>query len=109
MSRVAEVSQDTFDAEVVKSQIPVLVDFWAPWCGPCLALAPTVEAVAAALDGRVKVVKCDIDQARALAQQYGVLSIPVLMLFKGGKVVEQMLGGNQRKEAILARVEKHLG
>lgn len=108
MSNVLAVDEKSFETEVLGSETPVLVDFWATWCGPCLALSPTVDAVAKELEGQVKVVKIDIDQARALANKYQVMSIPLLALFKDGKIVEQMLGGNQRKEGIIAKVQRHL-
>jgi thioredoxin 1 len=108
MADLLAVDEKSFETEVLGSETPVLVDFWATWCGPCLALGPTVDAVAKELEGRVKVVKIDIDQNRALANKYQVMSIPLLALFKGGKVVEQMLGGNQRKEGIVAKIERHL-
>ncbi|MCC2668433.1 MAG: thioredoxin [Armatimonadetes bacterium] len=108
MAAVLDVNEQNWDAEVVNSEIPVLVDFWAPWCGPCRALAPTVDAVSQQLAGRVKVVKLNTDEAGPVAGRYGVMSIPVLMLFKGGKVVEQLLGGNQRAPQIVEKLESHL-
>ena len=108
MADLLDVKDTTWEQEVLNSETPVLVDFWAPWCGPCKALGPTVEAVAQELTGRVKVVKCDIDQARPIAMKYGVMSIPALLLFKKGKVVEHLLGGNQRREGIISKVEQHL-
>jgi thioredoxin 1 len=86
-----EVTDSTFDQEVLQSTQPVVVDFWAPWCGPCKALAPTFESVAVELDGKVKFVKVNIDDTD-IAQQYGVRSIPTLIMFKDGKVVSTKTG-----------------
>ena len=108
MSAVLEVNDKNWETEVLQATEPVLVDFWAPWCGPCKALAPTVDAVAAEMAGKVKVVKLNTDDSGPLAGRYGVMSIPVLMLFKGGQVVDQMIGGNQPKAKIVERVTKHL-
>lgn len=108
MSAVAEVNVQNWDAEVLNSEIPVLVDFWAPWCGPCRALTPTVEALATELAGKVKVVKLNTDDSGPVATRYGVMSIPVLMLFKGGKVVDQLVGAGHSKQKLLDRYQAHL-
>jgi thioredoxin 1 len=108
MANVLDVNDKNWESEVLNSEVPVLVDCWAPWCGPCRALAPTVDAVAAEMDGKVKVVKLNTDEAGPLAGRYGVMSIPVLMLFKGGQIKEQMLGGNQPKSRIIEKIEAHL-
>lgn len=89
---VPEINDATFDAEVLKSEQPVLVDFWAPWCGPCRQIAPVVEQLAGENSGSVKVVKLNVDDAPHSAQSYGVSSIPTLMVFKGGEVVERFVG-----------------
>ena len=89
---VFEVSDATFDQEVLKSEQPVLVDFWAAWCGPCRALAPTVDAIAAEYEGKLKVMKMDVDKNPATPGRYGVRGIPALILFKGGQVAEQIVG-----------------
>lgn len=81
-----------FDEEVLKSEKPVLVDFWAPWCGPCKAIGPVVEELAAVYRDRVKVAKINIDENPKTATVYGVMSIPTLMLFKGGSVMEKLVG-----------------
>ena len=87
------ILQDTtFDQEVLKSDIPVLVDFWAVWCGPCKAIAPTVEELAKQYKGKVKVAKMDVDEHQQVPQQYGIRSIPTLLLFKGGRVVDTIVG-----------------
>jgi thioredoxin 1 len=107
MANVLEVNENNWDQEVLSSEVPVLVDFWAPWCGPCRALSPTVDAVAQELSGKLKVVKLNTDEAGPVASKYGVMSIPVLMLFKGGKIVEQMVGARPKPQ-ILAKLEPHL-
>jgi thioredoxin 1 len=86
------VMDSSFKSEVIESQVPVLVDFWATWCGPCRAIAPALEALATQYKGQVKVAKVDVDENNALAEQYGIQSIPTLLMFKGGKVVEQVVG-----------------
>ncbi|MDO9578245.1 MAG: thioredoxin [Candidatus Cloacimonadales bacterium] len=87
-----EVNQDTFENEVLKSEIPVLVDFWAPWCGPCKALSPTVENIAREYEGKLKVCKLNIDSSPNIANRYSIMSIPTLLLFKNGKVETQIIG-----------------
>ena len=89
---VLEVSDATFDQEVLQSEQPVLVDFWAGWCGPCKAIAPSVEAVAAAYAGRLKVTKVNVDQNGAAPSRFGIRGIPALLFFKGGKVADQIVG-----------------
>ena len=89
---VLEVSDATFDQEVLRSEQPVLVDFWAGWCGPCKAIAPSVEAVAAAYAGRLKVTKVNVDQNGAAPSRFGIRGIPALLFFKGGKVADQIVG-----------------
>ena len=89
---VAELTDDYFTAEVLQASEPVLVDFWAPWCGPCRQLAPVVEELAAENDGAVKVTKLNVDEASQTAQEYGISSIPTLLLFKGGEVQQRIVG-----------------
>jgi thioredoxin 1 len=92
MADLTELTQDDFQTEVLESNIPVLVDFWAPWCGPCRRVAPLVEEMARQYAGRVKVVKIDVDQSQELAGGYGVNSVPTLMIFKNGQVVDRLVG-----------------
>ena len=107
MSNAQAVNDTTFDAEVLKSGTPVLVDFWAPWCGPCRAVAPTVDAIAGEFAGKLKVVKLNTDESGEVAMKYGVTSIPTLMVFKGGEVVERVLG-NRPKADLAAMVSRHI-
>lgn len=105
---IFEVTDTNFDQDVLKSDQPVLIDFWAAWCGPCKALAPVVDQVAEAYKGRIKVVKMDIDSNPAIPQRYGVRGIPTLLLFKNGQVQEQIVG-NVPREKIEKAIDKHLG
>lgn len=93
MGKAAEVTSQSFEQEVMNSDVPVLVDFWATWCGPCLAMAPVIDALAEKYDGKAKVVKLDVDENREVAAKYQIRSIPTLMVFKGGEVVEKVIGG----------------
>jgi thioredoxin 1 len=92
MAASQTVSDKTFEAEVIKSSEPVLVDFFAEWCGPCKAMAPALEQVAAELKGKVKVAKLDVDQNPEVTQKYRIQAMPTLILFKDGKVVDQVVG-----------------
>jgi len=89
---IVELNDANFDQEVLKSEQPVLVDFWAAWCGPCKALAPTVDEVATQYAGKVKVGKMDVDRNQATPMRYGIRGIPALLLFKDGKVADQIVG-----------------
>jgi thioredoxin 1 len=97
----------TFDAEVLKSALPALVDFWAPWCGPCQMIAPLVEEIAESHKGKLKVVKMNVDENVQTPQTYGVMAIPTLILFKGGQPQEKVVGF-ESKAKLLDRIAKHL-
>jgi thioredoxin 1 len=105
---VLEVSDSNFDTEVLQSQVPVLVDFWAEWCGPCKMLAPTVEALAREYEGKVKVAKVNVDENIATASRFRIQGIPTLLLFKDGQVREQLVG-SQPKSVVEKALAKHVG
>ena len=107
MSSAQAVNQTNFDTEVLKSSAPVLVDFWAEWCGPCKMIAPIVDKVAETYKGRLKVVKLDTDENPNVAAQYEVSGIPCLILFKGGAPVDRIVGYVPEKH-VSAMLEKHL-
>jgi thioredoxin 1 len=98
---VLTIDDKNFAAEVTESPVPVLVDFWAVWCHPCKMIAPVIEELAGAYSGRVKFGKINVDENRALSSQFGIRSIPALLLFKGGKVVDQMFGAHQKPELMV--------
>jgi thioredoxin 1 len=108
MSAAAAVTTADFDREVLESDVPVLVDFWAVWCGPCRMIAPTVDAVAEEYAGRAKVVKLNVDDSPDIAGRYGVQSIPTLILFKGGQPVDRLVGGQNNKQVIGDAIAKQL-
>ena len=105
---VNEFTDQNFQAEVLGASEPVLVDFWAAWCGPCRAIAPIVEELAKDYQGKVKIGKMDVDHNSATPMRYKVTGIPTLLVFKGGQVVEQLVG-YRPKEAIQQAIDKHLG
>jgi thioredoxin 1 len=95
-----EVTDKSFDVEVLKSNVPVLVDFWATWCGPCKTIAPVVEEIANDYAGKLKVVKVDVDSNPEISMKFNIRSIPTLMVFKGGTVVEQLIGALPKRSLV---------
>lgn len=104
MSSATAVTTTDFEQEVLQSDVPVMIDFWAVWCGPCRLIAPHVDAVSADYQGKVKVLKLNVDEEPEIAQKYGIMSIPTLLFFKGGKVVGQIIGAVP-KSTIIQKLE----
>jgi thioredoxin 1 len=102
------LNEKNFEEEVRKSSLPVLVDFWAEWCGPCKMIGPIIEELAVDLKDQLKVCKVNVDEAQELAAKFNVMSIPTLLVFKNGEVVGQMVGA-MSKDALLAKLKPHLG
>jgi len=106
--KIVEITDSTFEQEVLQSEVPVLVDFWAPWCGPCRAIAPVVDELANEYADKLKVAKCNVDDNPKTPSRYGIRAIPTLIIFKGGNVSEQITGA-VAKSQIAAAVEKAMG
>ncbi len=107
MSNAIAVNDQNFKTEVLDSPVPVLVDFWAPWCGPCRAVSPTIDAISAEFAGKLKVVKINTDECMDVPVNYNVRSIPMIMLFKGGQQVDSLMG-NRPKADFVSMVQRHL-
>jgi thioredoxin 1 len=102
-----KVNDQNFKQEVLESNLPVLVDFWAPWCGPCVMVAPVVEEIAKEYEGKLKVCKLNVDDASGTASEYGIMSIPTLAVFKNGKVAEKVIGALPKSE-LEAAIKQHI-
>ncbi len=107
MSQLIALTDDNFSAEVLEADVPVLVDFWATWCGPCRMIAPIVEELSDEYAGKAKVCKLDVDAAQKTAAEFGIRSIPTLLIFKGGKVADQLIGAIP-KQQITEKLEASL-
>ncbi|MBI2350950.1 MAG: thioredoxin [Deltaproteobacteria bacterium] len=107
MATITQVGDDNFEAEVLRSGLPVLIDFWAPWCGPCKSIAPIIEELAREYEGRLKVAKLNVDENPATPSRYGVRGIPNLIILKGGAVKEQIVGAVPKSRLVNA-IEKVL-
>lgn len=108
MGKATHVNEQEFESQVLKAPTPVLVDFWAEWCGPCRMIAPIVEELAGEYEGKMKVVKVDVDSNQDIAFKYGIMSIPTLGIFKGGEMVERLVG-YMPKQQLKRRIDTALG
>jgi thioredoxin 1 len=97
MGDILEVTDDSFDAEIMNGELPAMVDFWAEWCGPCKMVGPVVEELASAYKGKIKIAKMDVDKNRKIPAKFGIRNIPTLILFKGGEVVNTIIGAQPKK------------
>jgi thioredoxin 1 len=107
MAHPVAVSDETFESEVVESPTPVLVDFWAEWCGPCKMITPVLEQIAEEQDAKLKIVKLNVDENPSMLQKFGIRGIPTMILFKGGQPVETIVGF-MPKPALMGKLEKHI-
>lgn len=107
MSNAIDITDATFESEVLNSAVPVVVDFWAPWCGPCRKLGPVLDEVSEELSGKIKVVKINTDENLKTAKEYSISGLPSLLVFKGGQAVERLVG-LMPKSSIVSNIEKHL-
>jgi thioredoxin 1 len=107
MAKATTISDSTFEEEVLKSDVPVLVDFWAEWCGPCRMVAPVLDEIAAEKGAKMKLVKLNVDENTRTAASLGITSIPTMMMYKNGAAVERIVGA-QPKQRLLQQIEKHL-
>ena len=108
MGNTVEVTDATFESAVINSETPVLVDFWAEWCGPCKMIAPVLDEISTEMEGQVVIGKLDVDSNPSTAMSYGVMSIPTLLLFKNGEPVERIVGYNPKPQ-LVGKLEPHLG
>lgn len=105
--KTIELNENNFEQEVLKANMPVLVDFWAVWCGPCKMIAPIVDELAVEYEGKLKIGKVDVDNQQQIAMKYGIRSIPTILVFKDGKVAEQIVGAAPKK-TLIDKLSKHL-